>query len=348
MRYGYQGGDPDRQHRHQLDLSGCVNRYGPPQSVLRKLKEIGGDVLKVHPYIAADQVRKAYSSCLNGSIVSPGELLVGRGTSEFIARLPFVFKQRQLNILFPFYTDFVRVMEANNSSYEVLFPKKSGEDHKFNVIKEALECGNSVIMANPCNPSGEYISRDLIKKLAAVAENNGSILVVDESYIEFSKLTGSVLGANSTALVVLQSTAKFYGLAATRVGILWTRNDSLRAAFGQGQPNWPVSGVDALLAEVALRDHSFKLRSVEKMSRDLERLKNYFLDKGIGLTCDSVTNFVLLTGNDAKKVIHGARRFNIALRSFGSAHRFPGPAARVAAPRYDEFDIFTRCMNRVL
>lgn len=348
MTYGYQGGDPARQHRHRLDLSGCVNRYGPPQSVLTKLEKIRGEEIRNHPYEAVDQVRKAYCSLVTDTFLSSNELLVGRGTSEFIARLPFVFKKKSVKILFPFYTDFVKVMETNDADYGVLYPTGAGKYPKFNAIKAALEAGNPVIISNPCNPSGEYLSRDFIEELACLAESNDSTLVVDESYIEFSNRTRSTLGVKSSGLVVLQSTAKFYGLGATRVGVLWTRNDALREAFGRGQPSWPVSGLDAMLAEVGLRDSDFKSESVKKMSRDVKRLKMFFLDKGIGISGESVTNFVLITGDDAERVINGARRSNIAVRAFATAHRFGKAAARVAAPRDDEFDIFRDSMNCVL
>ena len=80
--FGPQGGDPTRMGGAlTLDLSTCVNRYGPPPAVRDALQGTTMPDLQIHPYAAAEQVERCYADLLG---VDPSELVAGRGTTEFI------------------------------------------------------------------------------------------------------------------------------------------------------------------------------------------------------------------------------------------------------------------------
>ena len=81
--FGAQGGDPLRLAEAGLtiDLSTCVNRYGPPPVALAALSAVVGPQLQVHPYDASARVQDAYAADLG---VPASELVAGRGTTEFI------------------------------------------------------------------------------------------------------------------------------------------------------------------------------------------------------------------------------------------------------------------------
>ena len=94
--------------------------------------------------------------------------------------------------------------------------------------------------------------------------------MVDESYIDFTPdpVGWSVLGCEVPNIVVLRSTTKFYGIAATRTGIAWcTESEPLAYLFGQ-QENWGLSGVDVRVACAAVRDVAWSDRSRAQMHAD--------------------------------------------------------------------------------
>ena len=81
--FGNQGGDPRRMAGGvHIDLSTCVNFYGPPPAVLERLR--GGVAprdLQIHPYCAAERMEATYARHLG---VPAAQLVAGRGTTEFI------------------------------------------------------------------------------------------------------------------------------------------------------------------------------------------------------------------------------------------------------------------------
>ncbi len=85
-------------------------------------------------------------------------------------------------------------------------------------VEAALESGGLVIISNPHNPTGTLLDPEEL--VAAADAHPGATLVVDESYIDFTSdpVGWSTLGCDAPNLVVLQSTSKFYGIAATAGG----------------------------------------------------------------------------------------------------------------------------------
>src|SRR5205085_12383398 len=73
----------ERRLRHassgRLDLTGHINRYGPPEAVLRALRTLSPRDLQISPAAAASRLADRYAEALG---VDPAELVAGRGPSE--------------------------------------------------------------------------------------------------------------------------------------------------------------------------------------------------------------------------------------------------------------------------
>ncbi len=82
-------------------------------------------------------------------------------------------------------------------------------------IKRVLDEKTKVIsIASPNNPTGNTITEQEIVKLV----NTGKIVMVDEAYFEFSKVTMANLVPNYSNLIVLRTFSKWAGLAGLRIG----------------------------------------------------------------------------------------------------------------------------------
>lgn len=77
--FGVQGGDPTRGVN--MDLSTCVNRYGPAPAAIAALHAIEPADVLLHPYDAAKQLIDVYRWATE---VRNGTFVAGRGVSEFI------------------------------------------------------------------------------------------------------------------------------------------------------------------------------------------------------------------------------------------------------------------------
>ncbi len=255
--FGAQGGDPRRGV--DMDLSTCVNRYGPAPAAVAALHSIPADDILLHPYDAAERIIELYRWATG---VKSGAMIAGRGASEFIWAMGREVEHADVHVPLPAYTDYLKAFPGRGFTV-------SGEQiPTVGQVDAALDSASVVIVSNPHNPTGALLDpKDLI---ATADAHPRATLVVDESYINFTSdpIEWSALGCGVPNLVVLRSTSKFYGIAATRAGVAWCADDEpLKRLFGQ-QENWGLSGVDVHVVCAAVRDFHWATHSRAWMRTD--------------------------------------------------------------------------------
>jgi hypothetical protein len=230
--FGAQGGDPARGV--DIDLSTCVNRYGPAPAAIAALQSISPADVLLHPYVAAERLIEVYRWATG---IRDGAMIAGRGASEFIWAMGREVDPAEVHVPLPAYTDYLKAFPGRGFSL-------AGEQiPSVEQVDAALDQGGLVIISNPHNPTGTVLDpKDLI---AAADAHPDATLVVDESYVNFTAnpLRWSALGCDVPNLVVLRSTSKFYGIAAMRAGIAWCANhERLKQLFGKQETGGcPVS-----------------------------------------------------------------------------------------------------------
>jgi histidinol-phosphate aminotransferase len=243
-----QGGDlrglsPDRRY---LDLSTCVNCYGPPPAVQLALRSFDPKSLLAHPYEAEALFTATYAGYLGVDAV---DLIPGRGITEFIWMLADVLPPDQVAVVTPDYTDIIKAFPLH------LPPVGPGRDtarSRLERIERGLRQYSYVFISNPNNPLGLLVHRDDLVDVCAA--HPASTLIVDESYIDFTPEPQlSMLGTGLPNLVVLRSPTKLFGMAGTRTGVLWTLDRGLSGRVRERKLTWALSQIDAVLASHALR-----------------------------------------------------------------------------------------------
>lgn len=85
---------------------------------------------------------------------------------------------------------------------------------------------DNILLINPDNPSGNFVPREDVLKLAGWCESEGIRLIVDESFVDFSigwrentLLHDSILDTYPH-MIVIKSISKSYGVPGIRLGIL--------------------------------------------------------------------------------------------------------------------------------
>ena len=240
--FGAQGGDPRRMAGLQIDLSTCVNFYGPPPAVTELLRDgVDPRDLQIHPYGAAERMEAAYARHLG---VPASQLVAGRGTTEFIWALSRELPHAAVAVPLPGYTDYLKAFPGRGFAGEQVPTVEHTE--------AALASASLVILSNPHNPSG--VTLDPAELIEVARRHPDAILVVDESYVDFvpDPAGASVVGADVANIVVLRSPSKFWGIAATRVGVAWCADRQRLCSLLGRRETWPISGLDVAVAEAAM------------------------------------------------------------------------------------------------
>lgn len=103
----------------------------------------------------------------------------------------------------------------------------------------------SLVLINPDNPSGNYIPYKDCVRLAEWCQQRGIILILDESFIDFSTehptFLDNALLERFDHLVVIKSISKSYGVPGLRLGVLATANQSLMTHIRYATPIWNIN-----------------------------------------------------------------------------------------------------------
>jgi histidinol-phosphate aminotransferase len=312
----------------EMDLSTCVNRYGPAPAAVSALRRIPPATIVLHPHDAAERMVDLYRWATD---VRYGTMIAGRGVGEFIWAMAREVEHHLVRIPVPTRPDYLRAFPGCGFTFaaERVSPIER--------LDAALDGGRVVIVSNPHAPTGGHWHPDDL--VAVAASRPESILVVDESYVDFMPhpSSSSVIGCDVPNIVVLQSTTAFYGIAATRTGIAWCADaEVLSWLFGRREDPG-LSGVDVHASCAAVRDTRWADNVRRQMLDDSAWLAEILggID-GFEVHANANVHFQYGSGDRATEVADALAHWGIAVRVLGDAHGMPSDALRIAAPRVDE------------
>ena len=103
----------------------------------------------------------------------------------------------------------------------------------------------SLVLINPDNPSGNYITYADCLRLAEWCQQRDIVLILDESFIDFSTERPTFLNnellERFNNLIVIKSISKSYGVPGLRLGVLATSNQSLMPHIRHTTPIWNIN-----------------------------------------------------------------------------------------------------------
>ncbi|MCQ2346584.1 MAG: aminotransferase class I/II-fold pyridoxal phosphate-dependent enzyme [Paludibacteraceae bacterium] len=112
----------------------------------------------------------------------------------------------------------------------------------------------SLVLINPDNPSGNYIPYKDCLRLIEWCQKKDIILVLDESFIDFSTehptFLDNTLLEQYDKLVVVKSISKSYGVPGLRLGILATSNAMLMANLRRALAIWNINSFGEFFLQI--------------------------------------------------------------------------------------------------
>ena len=106
---------------------------------------------------------------------------------------------------------------------------------------------DNILLINPDNPSGNFIPREDVLKLAEWCESEGIRLIVDESFVDFSigwrenTLLHDSLLETYPHMIVVKSISKSYGVPGIRLGILCSADVEVISRIKQMVSIWNLN-----------------------------------------------------------------------------------------------------------
>lgn len=134
-----------------------------------------------------------------------------------------------------------------------MLPSLENLEIDLQAVEDNLKKDQWLVITRPNNPTGEYISNELLKFIIETAGKAGAYVFVDEAYIEFCSEEEPInFSLQYDNVVCLRTFSKAYGLAGARLGYL-TGCASLISEFRNIAMPFNVSRPNLQLAKAALQ-----------------------------------------------------------------------------------------------
>ncbi len=307
-----------------IDLATGLNRYGPPQTVLDALRSLSAADVALRPSRAADRLEAAYARVLG---VDPTELIAGRGPSEFLWDLGRMVPHHSVAVPLPAWGEVLEVFPGRG------FSRYPGEQlPSVEQVDDALDGAELVVISNPQMPSGVTLDRDGL--LDAARRHPASTLVVDESAIDFlpDPAAATPVGAEVDNVIVLRSSAEFYGIAASRTGVAWSRDRLLLRSLFAHREALPVSGLDVVVAEAALASSAWADEARRRLAVDGTWLNAIVQPLGGRVVDAGRLPYRCIISDTADEWAATLAAAGILVRAFGPGHGVHPGALGIFAP----------------
>lgn len=235
------------------DFCYLVNPFYPSERLMRKMKMSFEDLLCQYP----SGMRVNCHLAANWFGVREERMVVGNGAAELIKAL-LEETEGTVGIVRPTFEEYPnRLPEERLAVFEAPAPdfRYTADD----LMKAFAERDLSLlVLINPDNPSGNYLSKDEVERLATWCDERNIRFVLDESFVDFaddtdaSLISDAFMDAHPSA-VVIKSISKSYGVPGIRLGIMVSADQSLIDAVKSSVSIWNINSFGEFYLQIAGR-----------------------------------------------------------------------------------------------
>ncbi|MCK9514767.1 MAG: histidinol-phosphate transaminase [Ottowia sp.] len=296
----------------KLNTNECP--YGPSSAVLQALAAATADSLRLYPDPQAVALRQAMAAHHG---LDASQVFVGNGSDEVLAHAFMALLQHSAPILYPditysFYPVYARLYGIASR------PLPLADD--FGVrVDDYLQAGSNggIVLANPNAPTGMALPLSEIRRL--LAGNAGSVVVLDEAYVDFGAESAAALVAEYPQLLVVRTLSKSHALAGLRVGYalgqahLIAGLTRVKDSFN----SYPLGRLAQAGAQAAMQDVAWLEQTRARIMATRDRLAGRLRDLGAHVL-PSQANFLFASfpGRDGAELAQALRRRRVLVRHF--------------------------------
>ena len=274
---------------HLVKLNTNENPYGPSPRVLEALRGEVTDSLRLYPDPASRALVEAIA-VRHG--VTGSQVFVGNGSDEVLAHLFQALLRHDRPVLFPdvtysFYPVYCRL-------YGIAYREIPLTDSLEIDVDDYLQTSNGgIVFPNPNAPTGCLLGLSEVERL--LQGNAGSVVVIDEAYVDFGGTSAAPLVDRYPQLLVTRTLSKSHALAGLRVGYA-IGNAKLIEALVRVKDSFNSYPMDRLAqagAVAALEDQAYFEAACHKVVHSRARLVSGLQTLGFE-ALPSAANFVFV------------------------------------------------------
>ena len=338
-----------------IDFSANINPLGPSQRGLSAL-EAQLRYISHYPDATNDDVLNTIADTYG---MNKNQIVVGNGAAELlyaICRLP---GYTGAFVPAPGFSEYKEALEASQIPVRDIYYRLREDDNGkpyFEVPYLALETFSAelkgqdgriiVFLGNPNNPDGTLLDKNHIRTLASMLKDANSLLVIDESFIDFvgndtlqdNKYSMRSLVNEFDNIIVVHSFTKFYAVPGLRIGAAFS-NPHIIDQLNTFIPTWSVNTLAQAYTQSALNDVEYVKRTKQVLHEEQHYMYNA-LDAIAGITIyPPSANFILFHIEQeevtADSINEALKKHNMIIRNCDSYMGLNSQWVRVAIKDHD-------------
>lgn len=349
-----------------LDYCYLVNPYYPPVKLKEEMKSNFETLLTEYP--SGMEVNALLAAGAFG--VKPEHIIVGNGAAELIKGLLEYLSMnvdRKVGCICPTFEEY-----PNRLKKEMIVPFVPAGEAMHYTVENLIQFYsvnkiNTLVLINPDNPSGNYISYKECIRLIGWCKQQDIAVIIDESFVDFvdigpeediadvSLIQDSVLNEYHK-LYIIKSISKSYGIPGARLGVLASSDEQLIRYLKKDVSIWNINSFGEFFMQIKEKyDKDYvealgKLRECRKrfvrQLKDISFLEvypsqaNFVMCRLKGITsvdlCTSLLKANIFVKDLTKKIKNGHQYIRLSIRSEEDNDRL------ITALRIIE----KRCLNR--
>lgn len=258
-----------------LDFCYLVNPYFPPAKLVDEIKSNFEILLTQYP--SGMRVNSLLAAKNFG--VHEEHIVVGNGASELIKCLTSLLKGK-MGVARPTFEEYAN--RYGESLCEVFVPDNIDFSYNAEDLMRFFEKKNikNLILINPDNPSGNYLKKEEVIRLAEWCREKKVRFILDESFVDFADEKNATLIDEKILckypdMAVVKSISKSYGVPGLRLGVLFSMDEKMIAELKKETAIWNINS----FAE-------FYMQIVEKYSKEYESALEKFRTVRRDMICE--------------------------------------------------------------
>ena len=338
-----------------IDFSANINPLGPSQRGLSAL-EAQLRYISHYPDATNDDVLNAIADIYG---MNKNQIVVGNGAAELlyaICRLP---GYTGAFVPAPGFSEYKEALEASRIPVRDIYYRPREDDNGkpyFEVPYLALETFAAelkgqdgriiVFLGNPNNPDGTLLDKNHIRTVASMLKEANSLLVIDESFIDFvgnhtlqdNEYSMRSLVNDFDNIIIVHSFTKFYAVPGLRIGAAFS-NSQIIDKLNKFIPTWSVNTLAQAYTESALNDVEYVKRTKQVLREEQHYMYNA-LDAIAGITVyPPSANFILFhieqDGVTADSINEALKKHKMIVRNCDSYIGLNSQWVRIAIKDHD-------------
>ena len=281
----------------------------------------------------------------NYSNFNENGITIANGSNEilemiFLATCNKGDKILTLNPTFPVYKRLASIMELdlielgflNNYKYDLDSLNANAKDAKL------------IVISNPNSPTGTILS---LNEIEEIVKASNCLVVIDEAYYEFSKITAKDLIEKYDNVVIVRTFSKALGLAGLRLGYILGKPNYIEQIEKTKLP-FSVGIFQNIACNIALDNNLLFNKTIEEIITERKRMFDFLSSKADLKVIESYSNFILieLLNHKVKDLFDYLYENKIIIRSFDNP--IINNAIRLTIGTSSENDVFTKYLSLFL